>query len=333
MVIRFWLVLVLGMALLRAADPESFSVCWWNVQNFGVTDRFIDNRNVPNAMKPDSEIRAMVAILKKINPDILVLGEILRDPADKYAKMVPEVLRAGGLDYPHATTAIGEDPRIQMLMLSKFPFAETKHFTEDTFPLTMKSKGTGESMTSQRRVSRGILNAKVQITPAYAVQVMSAHLKSKRAAPEIESDQKDESGEDYVRRNEALILRGHMTRFMEANPEASLVVLGDLNDTIKSKTLKTILGPKDAQHRVRDLWLKDYLGDWWTHFYIPDYEYARIDYMIVNEPLFQRTQFRDSYVYRWNDDQPKELDHYSASDHRPLVATFSVAPREPRAAK
>jgi endonuclease/exonuclease/phosphatase family metal-dependent hydrolase len=326
--IRYWLfalVIFFGTHALPAAEPEAFTVCWWNVQNFGVTDRFINNRYVADAMKPESEMKAVVAILKKINPDILVLGEILRDPEDKYVKLFPEVLRKGGLDFPHATTALGEDPRIQMLIISKYPFAETKHFTEDSFPQTLKSK-SGEQVSSTRKVGRAFLNAKVQITPTLAVQVMTAHLKSKRPAPEIASDTAGEEGDDYIRRNEALILRGHMTRFMEANPAAPLLVLGDLNDAIKSPAIKTILGPKDAQHRVRDLWLKDYLGDWWTHFFTPEFSYARIDYMIANEPLFKHYVPAQSYVYRSREGEPPELNHYNASDHRPLVATFKVQP-------
>ncbi|MDX6765707.1 MAG: endonuclease/exonuclease/phosphatase family protein [Candidatus Methylacidiphilales bacterium] len=313
-------------ALLPAVAPaqDTYTIGLWNVQNFGVTDRFINDRPVKSAMKPESEIRTMVAILKRLNPDILGLVEILQDPEDKYVKLMQSTLKEAGLDYPHLSDCRGEDDRIQTLLLSKFPIVRTEHLTDATYKATFKDPKTQVTSEVQRKVERGINQSVIEVRPGLQVRVLLVHLKSKRPFPEIVSDQAEELGDGFVRRNEALILRGAMTRAVQANPDERLIAMGDFNDTPRSKAVGTILGPKSAEIRFYDLWLQDWLGDWWTHFYIPEKSYERLDYMVVSQKLFQDWKKEKSFVYRHNQTDGPEYNHYNASDHRPLLATFTV---------
>lgn len=321
--------LLLALLLHPAAARDSYRVCLWNVQNFGVTDRFIDGKSVKAAMKPDSEIRAMAAILKRIDADILGAVEILQAPEDKYLRQFQATLKAAGLDYPHHATCVGEDSRIQTVLFSKFPIVRTEHVTAATYNATLKNPKTGATSTVQRRMERGINQAVVRIAPHHEVRVQLVHLKSKRPFPEIISDDKEEPGDGFVRRNEALIVRGTMTRALQANPSERILLMGDFNDTPRSRTLATLLGPKDAEHRVFDLWLTDWLGDWWTHFYFPEKSYERIDYMVASSALFSEWKRDTSFVYRHSQSDPPEFNHASASDHRPLVADFLLPPPPP----
>jgi endonuclease/exonuclease/phosphatase family metal-dependent hydrolase len=303
---------------------ESYTVCVWNVQNYGITDRFIDGKRVPAAMKPESEIKSMLAILKRIDADILGLIEVLQDPENRYIKEIQSRLKEAGLDYPHIATCTGEDKRIQTLLLSRFPIVREDHVTEPSYKTTLKDGKNGATTTVQRRMERGINQAIVQIRPGLQLRTMLVHLKSKRAFPEVISDLKDEPGDGFVRRNEALIVRGTMTRALQAQPQERILLMGDFNDTMRSRTLSTILGSKSDTHRVYDLWLRDWLGDWWTHFYIPEYSYSRIDYMVASQQLFSEWDREKSSVYRHNQTDGPEFNHANASDHRPLIAVFNI---------
>jgi endonuclease/exonuclease/phosphatase family metal-dependent hydrolase len=320
------------LCLLHLATAETYTICHWNLENFGVTDRFIDNQRVKAAMKPEKEINAEMKILKRINPDILGVCEVLQDPDQKYLKLLKQRLKEAGLDYPYLSTALGDDSRIQTVLFSRFPIAKDEPLTQETYKATVQgTNGTTQEIT--KRPGRAILNCLIQVNDKTAVRVLYAHLKSKRAYPEIISDEKDEAGDTYVRRNEALIMKNAALRALQANPQEKLIMMGDFNDTPKSRTFKTILGLKDATVRMYDLWLKDYFGDMWTHYYIPENEYSRIDYMVVSEPLFHDWIAEKSYLYRCNQNDPEEFSHYTASDHRPLVAVFEAddgTPRKPR---
>lgn len=320
--------LVVGLFLLAFCSPvkagDTYTIGVWNVQNFGVTDRMIEGKYTKEAMKPESEIRAMTAILKRLNPDVLGLVEILQDPDDKYVKLMQSTLKEAGLDYPHFATCRGEDKRIQTLLLSRFPIARTEHITDATFKATLKDSKTKTVTEVERRVGRGINQSIIQIRPDLQVRVLLAHLKSKLPSPEIISNEPDELGDGYIRRNEALILRGAMVRAVQANPGERVIAMGDFNDTPKSRAVTTIIGSKGSEVRFFDLWLQDWLGDWWTHFYFPDKSYERLDYMVVSQQLFHEWNKEKSFIYRNNQNDGPEFNHYNASDHRPLLATFHI---------
>lgn len=325
--------LLLFISILPLPAQDSYSVAVWNILNYGITDRFIDNKRVPKAMKPDSEIRSMVAILRRLDADILGLLEILQDPEDKYVRGIQTLLKENGLDYPHLATCRGADTRIQTVLLSRFPILREEHVTEATYNATLKDPSTGALSTVPRRMERGINQTVIQIRPGLELRVMLIHLKSKRAFPDIVSDLKDEPGEGFIRRNEALIVRGTMTRALQAQPRERIILMGDFNDTARSRAVTTILGSRGDTHRVFDLWLQDWLGDWWTHFHIPEFSYARIDYMVTSSQLFQEWDRSRSFVYRHNQNDPSEFNHMNASDHRPLKAVFNYptpAPASPK---
>ncbi len=235
------LFLLAALVPLRAGDG-GFSAVWWNIENFGEADRFIDDRRVDHAMKPPSEINAVVAILKRLNPDILGVAEVIQAPADRYLKLLQSLLKQAGLDYPYVSTAHGEDTRIQAVLFSRFPIRAEAPFVDDSFPVTLASPGTGEEMASRFRVGRGFVNAQVEVAPGVLVQVMLAHLKSKRAEPGVAGEGTGESGDEVVRHHEAEALRRHLDDFVRDHPAADLLVMGDFNDGPNSRSLRPVMG-------------------------------------------------------------------------------------------
>lgn len=286
--------------------PTTFSVASYNLWNWTNTDRQIDGKRVKAADKPDKAKKAVIAILKKMNPDILLIQEMGNE---KYFKGFQEDLKKAGLDYPHTEQVAGVSPRITIALLSRYPIIERNPRTEDTFEISGKKEG----------VQRGFIDVLIEISPEMKLKVMNAHLKSKRG-------EDSSSFPSIMRRREALALRGYIVEYLTSHPDGYIIIGGDMNDTFGSEPLKTIVGERRSEHKLFDLWLRDWLGDRWTHNY--DYKriYSQIDFLIVNQNLFKHFVADKSYVYREHPGDPEELEYANASDHRPIMATFSITP-------
>ncbi len=336
---------ILALALFPAASPSAgppaepqpaipqaeaapaiptFTLATFNAANWGPTDRFVDGKSVRNADKPASERAAVAAILRRMNPDILAVQEILQHPGDAHLKDFRETLARAGLDYPHMLTARGFDSRIQNALFSRFPMAAARRLTNDTYEATIRTGTGAKAKTSRvtRRVERGILNAVIQVNPHYQVEIFAVHLKSKRPIPEL--DDSGEPGDSLIRRNEALILRGHIMERYKADPEANVAAIGDFNDVLRSRPIQTIEGTKGDSVRTFNLWIWDWLGDQWTHFYYPERSYEKIDHIFASEGLFREFRAEGSLVYREHEGDPPELRWSSASDHRAVMACFAA---------
>jgi endonuclease/exonuclease/phosphatase family metal-dependent hydrolase len=316
-------IILLGFLFLTvsAHTSETYTVCTWNIENWGITDRFVGGRFEKEAMKPEIEMNSILSILKRINPDILGVSEILRDPKDKYLKLFQSRLKNEGLDYPYFATVHGSDSRIQCALFSRFPILEQYSHSDLQLEVTHQSK-EGLRETSSQGLLRGLLHLRIQITPDYELQLMQVHLKSKRPDPTMIANSGEEKAEDYVRRQEALLIKNTMNRILINQPETNLLLMGDLNDTPRSKAVKTLIGTSKNESTTYDLWLQDWLGDWWTHFYFPEKSYSRIDYMIASEGLIRDWIKEKSYLYRSKEGDSELFLTYTASDHRPLVAVF-----------
>ncbi len=287
-------------------QSKTFSVASYNLWNWTNTDRQIKGKRVKDADKPPEQKKAVVSILKKMNPDILLVQEMGNE---KYMQDFADELKKAGLDYPYTEQVTGASPRISIGLLSRYPIIERTPRTNDTFQISGKTEG----------VQRGFIDVVVEVSPEIKLKVMNAHLKSKRG-------EDSSSFPSIMRRREALALRGYIVEYLTANPNGYLIVGGDMNDTFGSEPLKTILGERRSEHKLFDLWLRDWLGDRWTHNYDFKRLYSQIDFLIVNQNLFKHFIADQSYVYREKPGDPKELHYAEASDHRPIIATFSLTP-------
>lgn len=316
-------------------NVSTVTIACYNVENWGRTDRWVGDNKVNDLMKPAEECDSVVAIIKKINPDILGLMEILRTPDDANIKSIRNALKKAGLDYPHMATVVGEDERAQNLLLSRYPIAKLINLNKDAFTMNIRQRvdGKWKDKTITRRSERGFIDAVIEINPDYQIEVFVAHLKSKRPTPDLNDPKTREFGEEIIRRNEALLLRSHMMERYEADKDVNLVVMGDLNDVITSPAIRTLLGSQKSTVLTHRLALKDYLGDQWTHFHYPEKAYNLIDYMIVSDGLMHEYIEEKSYIYREKKDDPEVLKWDKASDHRPLVVTFWATNLSPTQSK
>jgi endonuclease/exonuclease/phosphatase family metal-dependent hydrolase len=291
-----WLLLVLP---LPAAEVR---VAGFNVENW-----FLEAIGTRPAKSAESRAK-VVEQLKAINADVLGVVE-MGDPASFDAFRT--ALKSAGLDYPHYEFVRGWDTNIHVVILSKFPFTARRSHTNENYLLG----GRRLSM------SRGIGDVEVTTPDGYKFTVLLVHLKSRREVGT--ADQAE------MRLEEGKILRRIIDERLAANPRENLVVLGDFNDVYDSPAVKAILGR--GANQLVDTRPAERNGDnlpnsnprWfprnvtWTHYYGKEDTYSRIDYIMLSPGMSRESLSDGTYIFtmpNWG----------LASDHRPVVATFTT---------
>jgi endonuclease/exonuclease/phosphatase family metal-dependent hydrolase len=293
----FLIVFVSGVC--PAAEPQPVVVAAYNVLNYLKMDRFVDGVTTPGVPKPESEIAAVLEVIKSASPDVLGLIEMGDESmlADLQAR-----LKDAGLDYPHAEWVKGADESRHLSLLSKFPIISRD--SRDDVPFELDGK--------LYRINRGILDVTVQVRPDYKLRLVGAHLKSRREVPEFDQAQ--------FRAKEAWHLRQHINQILEKSPETNLLLFGDLNDTKNEYPIRQLIGTKGTPNYMMDLWLTDSRKERWTHFWKAADIYSRIDYIMVSPAMFKDVDLSKSGINDlplWNE----------ASDHRLIYAVINPVDR------
>jgi endonuclease/exonuclease/phosphatase family metal-dependent hydrolase len=278
---------------------QTFRVATFNVEGYLLSSN--GNRQAKSAISRAKVCENVLAM----QPDVLALQEIGGSEAllDLQAS-----LRSKGLDFPYSEHVPGFDPAIQVAVLSKFPFTARRPHTNETFLLRGR----------RFRTSRGFGEVEVRVTPEYTFTLFVAHLKSKRVSGE--SDEAD------LRLEEAKLLRERIDAVLSANPDANILLAGDLNDTKDSLSVRTLVGR--AHKRLIDARPAERNGDsregsgnrdprviTWTHYFARQDSYERIDYLLLSPGMAREWVKEDSYVL-------SVADWGVASDHRPVVVTM-----------
>lgn len=296
-------VILLLAGCLRWATADTFRVATYNIENY--LDEATTTRH-PKSAEAKAKVRESILALK---PDVLALEEMGSTNA---LFELRGSLKDAGLDLPYWEHVNGADTNIHVAILSKFPIVARRSHTNDSFLLSGR----------RFRVGRGFGEVDVQVNTNYTLTVLAAHLKSKRAVPE--ADQAD------LRLEEAKLLREKVDAVLTANPNAHLVVLGDLNDGKDSLSTKAVIGrgkrklvdTRPAERNGSDSpshdpsWASSRIA--WTHFYDKEDLYSRIDFILLSPALAREWVTNGTYVLTlpgWG----------TASDHRPIVATFEAA--------
>ena len=161
---------LLGLFLCAPLAGREIVVASYNVENYLPTDRQKDGVLIKNAPKPEREIAAVVNVLSQIQPDIVGLIEI---GDESMLEDLQRRLKAAGLDYSYREWVKGADEQRHVCLLSKFPIIERNSRNDVRFELDGR----------MLRMNRGILDVTVEVTPAYRLRLIGAHLKSRRIVP------------------------------------------------------------------------------------------------------------------------------------------------------
>ena len=240
--------------------------------------------------KPEKEIEALVGLIARQKPDILGVSEIgtKKDLLDLQRR-----LKAVNIDLPHYEHTGGRDRTRFLGLLSRYPIVATDSQTDLNYEMT------GKTWT----ISRGILDATVDIDGT-EIRLLGVHFKSKREV--------DYADQELIRQNEARLLRNHADSILDKDLDTLLLIYGDFNDTIGSKTISITKGRRNAKKHMPDFYFKDSRGELWTHFWDYQDTYSRLDYVLFSNSLREHLVGKKSYIV----DDPAWVD---ASDHRALM--------------
>lgn len=282
---------------------ELIRIAAYNVENY--LDQPTDTRRVIKSPEAKAKIRESIHALK---PDVICLEEMGTTNA---LLELSASLKAEGLDFPYWEQVSGFDTNIHVALLSRFPITARRPHTNENFLLDGR----------RFSVSRGFLEVDIQVNSNFSFTLLGAHLKSKRVVPEAD--------EAALRLEEAKLLRARANAILSANPNANLVVLGDLNDTKDSPSTKTVIGTgkfklidtRPAERNGDDAPNPNHRGSpmnvTWTFYYPTEDSYSRIDYILLSPAMARDWVKNETYVLA--------LPNWAiGSDHRPIVAGFEV---------
>lgn len=288
--------LILFLVLLPVLSAREIVFAYYNLENYLPMSRVVDGRRLENAPKPESEISALVAMIRRIKPDILGVVEI----GDQ--SMLADLQRrlaAAGMEFPHSEWVASPGGERHMALLSRFPIIARQTKADVPFELD----------GHQQRMARGMLDVTVEPVPSYQLRLIGVHLKSRRVVPNFD--------EKKFRAREALLVRTHLDEILRANPDVNLLLFGDLNDTKNESPVKDIQGVPGTSLAMRDLPLRDSHGLVWTHFWSHADIYSRIDFLMANSGLWAELKLSRSGI-------GSGREWIRASDHRPLFTTIDI---------
>jgi endonuclease/exonuclease/phosphatase family metal-dependent hydrolase len=298
-----WLVAFVPPAGLSAA--EVFHVATYNLENY---------LDAPLGTRPTKSPEGRAKIresLRAINADVVALQEV---GGTNVLMELRASLKSEGLDYPFWELVHGWDTNIQVAVLSRLPITGRRPHTNDSFLLFGR----------RFRVSRGFAEVEIKVNDRYSFTLITTHLKSRRPVPEAD--------EAELREQEAVLLREKIDARLAANPNANVIVLGDLNDNQDSKSTRAVIGR--GKHALIDTRPAERNGDnqpnpnsryeprrvTWTHHYGKEDTFGRIDYVLLSRGMAREWSKEETYVLalaNWG----------TGSDHRPVVAGFFAEDR------
>jgi len=246
--------------------------------------------------------------LLSLQADVVLLQELGSHQA---LEALSSQLTDQGLYYPFRVFLETPGSPIHLGLLSQFKPIRVRHHHTNVFVLY----GRGF------KPSRGFMEVDLALKQGKQLKLWGAHLKSKRQVNY--ADQWD------LRTSEAMLLKSLMEQAHQKHPDAWMVLLGDLNDDPKSRTLSCLLGR--GRYALKDTrpiegvpgqahgWSKSQgrIHAAWTHFFQSEDSHSRLDYILVTPSLFRFLCFEKSFVMR----SPMWA---LGSDHRPVMAVFEI---------
>ncbi len=272
-----------------------------------------------------AKCNAVIEVLERARPDIFALQEVV----DRQA--VERVAAGLGGDYRVLAGTDHGSRGIRTWLVSRLP-AVTVEVHDDACEL-MQWGGT--PLPHQR----AIIDALFEIRPGVEVRVLAMHLKSKRATlPGVQGEWSPGSLSEWAegvayastkRIAQALAVRRLVDRHLDADRDARLVVMGDLNDTPDSTTLGMIRGDHAAARSValrrRELTSATErmpLDRRFTHIYRR--RHMQLDYILASRALwrgFAGAEIHNELLPSGSSGAEREI---GESDHAPILADFRV---------
>ena len=253
-------------------------------------------------LKSNVSRQATASVIADIDADIILLSELghgtaldelLKDLADR------------GVHYSFQSVVNGPDKLRRLCVLAKFAPVKVDHLVD----LKYKIKGQMEP------VARGFAYCVFEWDNKYRLHFIGAHLKSKIPHP---------LGQTDMRRYEARQLHYLVDSVLKTEPDANILVTGDMNDSYSSSAIKEIQYRRyKDKKRLYDLRPFDRNHGSWTHYYDKTDNYSRIDYFFASYGMLGEIDYENTKI-------PFFPHWFIASDHRAIVTSFTPENKNPQ---
>lgn len=279
------------LAVAVAALPsvaETVRVATYNVENYLIMDRRIDDRWRPDYPKPEKEKTALRETIRAVAPDVLALQEM---GGTLFLEELRRDLAAEGLDYPHQFMLEAQDQDRHVAVLSRLPFQDAHGHVDPDFPY----------FDEREKIKRGLLEAIFE-TNGVRWTIFTLHLKSKW------TERPDDPQATRKRTGEAGAARNRILERYDPGAGDHYLIIGDFNDTKDTAPLRRFYrrGPVTISEPVR---AADSRGHKWTHHWERQDLYSRVDFILASPALLARVKEGRAYIH---DGRGSEM----ASDHR-----------------
>lgn len=268
---------------------DELTIGSYNIKN--LFDTFDDpyHNDEGTKAKPREEMRQVANVIREINADVLAFQEV--ESRGHLQQFVNAMLSDMG--YMHVVHFEGNDGRgIDVCLISRIPVGAVTSHRHHVF------KATDGGV---QRFGRDLLQVELLPDGGEPFEMWVVHLKSNSGGKELN---------EPIRLGECREVHRLIAKRLKQDPNASLILCGDFNDTFETKTIQTILGNPPQ--------LKTVFDD------VPEAEritYNRepyrsmIDFLFCS-PAMKARMVPGSFSIRAGTDDD------SGSDHNPIFAKF-----------
>ncbi len=280
---------VIGGDILSA---RTLTVASWNVRNYLVMNRNLEGVYRPDYPKPESEKTAVRAMIRIVNPDILLLQEM---GGEEFVNELRQDLLSEGCDYPYWAVLKREGQTRAMAVLSREAWVGIRLLDMIDF----------KYFDEREKVRRGLMEIYFE-TDGCAWTLFGVHLKSRITNLKVDPDA------GIFREREARAVRDYIRKQYPQNEQSRYLIMGDFNDSIDSAPVQRFLKAGDEK-LAQEVDLMDTRGERWTYHEAKTRTYQQIDYAIASKGWDSVSAKLRGYIQDENANLP------FASDHRMVV--------------
>ncbi|MEM8868722.1 MAG: endonuclease/exonuclease/phosphatase family protein [Verrucomicrobiota bacterium] len=274
------------MCPLSAKVGDTIRLATFNLDNYLISDRYLDGVWRPAYPKPESEKDGIRRTIVELKPDILFVQEI---GSFQYLEELRADLALHGLHFTYAVHLEGPDQVRHIAVLSMLPPVDVVKHAHLSFKYLDRSE----------KVKRGMLEVSFELPDGVIFKAFGVHLKSRYT--EDKADPKS-----HLRRTrEAEVCRNKLIeRTLDLGVEHYMAV-GDFNEHPKGAALRRFSKRGSLNFGIH-LPIADGRGHQWTYFYEKYTTYSQVDGFVLSEKLLKRVRGQSGTI----------ADNLSGSDHR-----------------
>lgn len=288
------LLLTTCIAAFASTPISTLRIATYNLENYTLANRMTESGFKLEYPKPEEAKRALLATLKVLDADVLILQEMGSIP---YLLELQHDLRMLGIPYPYSHLVPAGDASRHLAALSRLPWKQATSHCDLDF----------KYFAGRERIKRGLLEIEFQ-TRAGPLTVWGVHLKSRF------TDRPDDPQSALRRAGEAVAVREAILRRHPPGCGDRYLLVGDFNDVRHARPLRACLARGQTPISTL-LAARDSRGELWTRFHRKDDSYERVDFILCSSTLLPAVKDGTAQLC----DAPSVR---LASDHRPVFVSL-----------